>query len=153
MRKEHARAGKPAAPAHRKIAEHVGARLPVIIVLLFCLVFAVRLGALQPELHFQKVSAENGIPGGNAYAMGDTLLFKVPHAQDAGVRALFLGTGRVSSVSYTNIDQSANVTKIALDGKVACSPCIAGKEYPADAAGDAAVEVFARQLRKAAGIK
>ena len=145
MRKEHARAGKPAAPAHRKLAEHVGARLPVIIVFLFCLVFAVRLGALQPELHFQEVGAENGIFGGNAYAMDDTLLFKVPHGQDAGVRALFLGTGRVSSISYTNIDQSANVTKIAVGGKAACSPCTAGKDYPVDAAGNVAVEVFAKE--------
>ena len=141
------RAPRQAAAPHRKPLEWAGANLPVLIVLLFCLVFAVRLGALQPEFYFQKVSSENGGTGGSsyAYASGDSLLFKLPHAQDMDARALFLGNGRVSSVSYANEDQTANVTKIMVGGKIACSPCVAGEEYPAEANGSAVVEIFAKE--------
>ena len=121
--------------------------IPVLIVLLFCLVFAVRLGALQPETYFQKVDATTCGAGGSsyAYASENALLFKLPHAQDMGARALFLGNGIVSSVSYDNKDQTSNVTKIMVNGNVACSPCIAGRKYPAEASGDVAVEVFAEE--------
>lgn len=128
-----------------------GANLPFIIVLLSCLVFALNMGALQPELHFQKVGVEmphaleSGelVGSGYAYAAGNSLLFKLPHVQNMGARALFFGNGQISAVSYSSADQTANVTKILIDGELACSPCVAGKEYPVEASGDIAVEIFA----------
>ena len=153
MKKEgRKRTGRAGAPSLMKMAEAASSNVPVLIVLLFCLVFAVRLGALQPELHFQKVDAETGGAGGGgyAYASGDALLFKLPHAQGMEAHALFLGRGRVSSVSYATKDQSISVTKIEVGGRVACAPCIAGKEYPAEAAGNADVAVFASEAALAA---
>jgi hypothetical protein len=123
--------------------ERIGANLPAIIVLLSCLVFAVRLGALEPGLHFQEVDVANG--SGHAYAAGNAVLFKLPHAQGMGAGAVFSGNGRVASVSYASMDQTANVTKITVNGKAACSPCVAGKDYPVEAEGDVAVGVFAKE--------
>jgi len=162
-KKENPRTVKATVPIHRKIVEHMSANLPVLIVILFCLVFAVSLGALQSELYFQKVNVEKlqttfpaledasaanatetGIEGGNnyAYASENSLLFKLPHTQAMGARALFFGNGAVSSISYTNRDQTSNVTKIVLNGNIVCSPCVAGKKYPTSASGDVAVEIF-----------
>ena len=150
--KKGARLTEKTAPARLKIVELAGSRLPVLIVLLFCLAFAVRLGAMQPDFYFQKADAGNGgnLGSGYAYASGNALLFKLPHAQNMGARAVFLGNGRISSISYSNSDQSANVTKILVGGRVACSPCIAGKEYPVEAADNASVEVFAVEAALAA---
>ena len=145
-KKETAHAVKPMAPPHRKIVERMSANLPVLIVLLFCLVFAIRLGALQPELYFQKVSVDGEVGGNSyAYASENSLLFKLPHAQDMGVRALFFGGGSVSSISYASTDQTANVTMILVNGDVACSPCIAGEKYPTEASGNIEVEIFAEE--------
>ncbi len=121
--------------------------MPILIVIMFCLVFALQMGALQPEFHFQKVSAEHGGAYGSsyAYASGNALLLKLPHAQSMSASALFFGSGHVASVSYSGVDQTANVTKITVGGKVACSPCVAGKDYPAQADGDVAVGVFANE--------
>ena len=129
-----------------------GKKTPILIVLMFCLVFAVRLGALEPEFYFQKVNAENGGIAGSsyAYASGNSLLVKLPHAQGMSASALFFGSGRVSSVSYSSTDRTANVTRIVVNGIVACSPCTVGKEYPAETEGDAAVEVFAMETPLAA---
>jgi len=149
--------GKPASAGGNRKAAVPGAAgpagkpfrvsTPALLVVAFCLVFALHLGALQPELYFQKAGAGNGGAGGSgyAYAAGDSLLFKLPHGQDMGARALFLGRGSVSSVSYASLDQSINVTKIAVGGQVACSPCAPGKEYPVQAGNDVAVEVYARE--------
>ena len=127
-------------------------RLPILIVIMSCLLFALQLGALQPEFYFQKVSASGGGVFGSsyAYASGNALLLKLPHAQNMSANALFLGGGHVSSISYAGTDQTANVTKILVDGKLACSPCIAGKDYPAKADGDITVDVFANETPLAA---
>ncbi|MFA6328012.1 MAG: hypothetical protein WCY41_01055 [Candidatus Micrarchaeia archaeon] len=136
--------------------------MPVLIVLSFCLVFAVYLGALEPELHFQKADAErlqassqasgraafsNATENGSAYAYAseNALLFKLPHTNEMGARASFQGEGRITSLSYSSDDQSANVTKITVNRIVACSPCVAGKDYPVNASGNVDIGVFAKE--------
>ncbi|MCX6770995.1 MAG: hypothetical protein NTX79_02985 [Candidatus Micrarchaeota archaeon] len=153
MRKKGAgRPGKLIAPKNGNVLERIGARLPALIVLLSCLVFAVYVGALQPEFYFQRVDADNGGAGGSsdAYASGNALLFKLPHAKEMGVRANFSGSGHISSLSFAGTDQTANVTKITVDGKVACSPCAPGEEYPVDARGNVSVVVFAEETSPSA---
>jgi len=110
------------------------------------------LGALQPELHFQKAGVENGgiAGGGYAYASGNALLFKLPHAESMAATALFSGNGRITSISYSMEDRSANVTRITVGGQAACSPCVAGKEYPVQASGDVAIGIFAKEIALAA---
>jgi hypothetical protein len=62
-----------------------------------------------------------------------------------GVRAGFSGIGKASSISFNSMDGTANVTKITVNGQVACSPCSEGEAYPADAEGDIAVEILAKE--------
>lgn len=129
-----------------------GVRLPALIVLMFCLVFAVYLGALQPDIHFQKASVgkEGAVGSKYAYASGNALLFKLPHSESMSARAVFLGEGQISSISYSSADQTANVTKISVAGRVACSPCTPGREYSVDTGGNVEVEVFAKEAALAA---
>ena len=154
-KKETPHIGKTMVPPRWKPMELASANLPILIVLSFCLAFAVHLGVLQPELYYQKTSAEH-LPvnlsvsemGGSdyAYASGDFLLFKLPHAQETGARALFLGTGHATSIiSYARTDQAITVTKIIVNDNLACAPCVIGKEYPVDASRDISVEVFAKE--------
>jgi len=148
MKKEKkAHAWKIMAPARKEISEWAGPKLPVLIVLSFCLVFAVYLGVFQPDIHFQKAAVDGWMMNGSkhAYALEDTILFKLPHAEEMSARAVFFGRGHISSISYASIDQTANVTKILVNGNAACSPCSAGREYAVDADGDVAFEVFAKE--------
>ena len=153
-KKETPHIGKTMVPPRWKPIDWASANLPVLIVLSFCLVFAVQLGAMQPELHFQKVMVEKSLGtifsledlgSDYAYASGDSILFKLQHAPETGARALFLGTGHTSSIAYAGTDQTVNVTRIMVDEKVACSPCIPGKEYPVDADGNVSIVVFAKE--------
>jgi len=122
--------------------------LPVIIVILFCLIFAVQIGALQPDINFQKTSmALDGNRGNeNAYASSGNLLFKLPHRANLSASADFDGIGRATSLSYWAYGVGMNVTRIEVDGAVACSPCTSGKDYPIDASGRMAIGISAQEV-------
>jgi hypothetical protein len=118
--------------------------LPVLMAVAFCLVFALQLGALQPEFYFQKSPMPlYGASGSqSAYASGNSLLFKLMHAKNQSSRAAFEGHGEASSLSYLVDGAGMNITKIEVNGKIACSPCLPNKKYRISANGSLEVEIF-----------
>ena len=122
-------------------------RLPVLIALAFCIVYAVQLGILQPEMHFQKASliVDGTETAADAYAAEGSVLFKVPRAANVDVNAFFDGRGSASSLSFGVEGTGMNVTEITVDGKTACSPCMPGKKYAVSAHGGVAVGILAQE--------
>jgi len=117
--------------------------LPVLIVLVFCIACAAGLGAFDPVLHFQKASASTGI---DAYAAGNGLLLRMPHSGAMNASAVFEGSGKAASISYSLASAGANVTRIMAGGKLACAPCEQKKEYNVSAEGALDVSVFAQEV-------
>ena len=119
-----------------------GISIPVLLVVAFCIAFAVYLGALEPKLYFQK---EAGISGIDAYAAGNSLLLRMPHGADMSASAAFDGTGSASSISFSLPSAGGNVTELDINGAQVCSPCEAKTEYPVAGGGRLAVSVLVNE--------
>lgn len=117
---------------------HLESRLPIFIAIAFCLAFALLLGALESEFRFQKTdahmswmencSAQSRIS--HAFASGGGLLLPLAHGQNSSSFASFSGLGKISWVTIDFDEAGAAVSSLRVNGKLACSPCNAGRRYP-----------------------
>jgi hypothetical protein len=123
--------------------------IPVLIVAAFCIAYALHLGALEPEIHFQKAPLVADCAGSpaSAYASGNSLLFKMPSGKSCSAGAVFEGAGSAGSLAFGVEGAGFNVTKITVDGKTACEPCERGKDYPVEAGGWLEVGVWAQEAQ------
>jgi len=107
-------------------------------VVVCALIYAFQLGIAEPEFHYQKAAAQ-ALPAGSgnssaistaAFAAGNYLALPLMHAQNYSVRAVFEGTGRPASIRMLLSDPELSITRIAINGKEACSPCNLSAKYP-----------------------
>lgn len=122
-------------------------RIPVLIAIAICIVYALQLGALEPEVHFQKapllLNGKAGLAG--AYASGNSLLFKLPTGENSSASAGFEGAGKASLLAFSVDGTGLNVTKIAVNGKAVCGPCERGVDYHVEVDGRLEVGVWAEE--------
>ena len=130
-------AGAPAKRAF-SLPAHLERRLPIFIAIACCAAFAVLLGSLEPEFHFQKTDAhlswlENCSPQNRlsyGFASGSHLLLPLAHAQNSSSFASFSGLGKISWVAIDFDEAGMNVSSLRVNGVLACAPCNASKRYP-----------------------
>ncbi len=113
----------------------IGMRQPVspaiLIVALFCALYALQMGMFEPNLYFQQASGQAILSDNctfesqpaQAYAIKNRLAMPVMRSQGYSVASTFEGAGNADTVLVKFDDPFMSITKLAVNGKELCSPC------------------------------
>jgi len=106
----------------------------VFIVAMLCLVFALNLGILAPEIFFYRSSANVSDDEGtifSAFATEDSVLVEIPAGKNITVRTIVQGIGNVKEMKLAPRDRD-RIAWLNVNGNRVCGPCDALKKYPVD---------------------
>ena len=119
--------------------KRAGPRIALAIVLVFCAMFALRLGFFSQEYYgFERTHSECYLPGScaiakqsiDAYANGGDIVLYAKHAANASLMATFDGSGKVETAAVGVYGGDVRIARLFINGKLVCQDCQPKKKYP-----------------------
>lgn len=120
------------------------------IIILFCALFALQLGVLEPSFHFQAMQQVSSIIGAGtpesapttAFAAGNSILLFIPQGNST-TALVAKGSGTASSLQITPSSQGMEISEISVNGRIACTPCNFSEKHQLGASGALSLEIHA----------